>query len=250
MKKLYLIPCICLFVVVGVMILVYLMNGKKPFKTLEATDIDSATVRLLPPEKTFQIKDIDELVEILKEVVVYNKDDSYNEYAGQAVIFTLFMSDGSKKEITEYSPFIVVDGTGYKAEKKSCTALELYANEIKDEESIDANDISTKVENIIEGIKIESDFTDKEIEEIINGHDSTSLDVELVLIEFVEKNKLSEYIIHGDDGIIYQMEDVSKVEKRVLLECESSQKVIEITLKGKDIGDGVIAWKVCSCNLV
>ena len=148
MRKKYVIPCRCLSVVVVVVMITALMAGKKPFKNLEATDVASATVRFLPPDKTFQIQDIDELVKILNEVVVYNKDNSYNEYAGQAVVFTLFMSDGSKKEIMEYSPFIVVDGTGYKAEHKSCTSLDIYANEIKNEESIGADDISTKIKKL------------------------------------------------------------------------------------------------------
>ena len=223
MKKKYVIPCICLFVVIGAIISA-LMAGKKPFNNLETTEVASATVRLLPSDKTFQIEDTDELVELLKDVVVYNKDDSYNEYAGQAVVFTLFMSDGSKKEITEYSPFIVVDGTGYKAEYKSCQSLNCYAIEIKNKESIGADDSSAIIESILRGIEIESDFTDKEIEEMRNGHDSTSLDAELVIIDFVERNKLSEYIIHDEDGIAYQMEDMSKTQKRALIECEGTKK--------------------------
>ena len=37
----------------------------------------------------------------LNEVVIYNKDNSYTEYAGQAVIFTLSLADGSQVEIID-----------------------------------------------------------------------------------------------------------------------------------------------------
>lgn len=132
-KKNYLIPCICIFVVS--VIIIALMTGKKAFKNLESTDVISSTVRLLPPDKTFQIKDTDELVKILNGVVVYYKDNSYNEYAGQANVYTLFMADGSKKEIIECSPFIVVDGIGYRAKHKSCIFLDTIANRAKYEVS-------------------------------------------------------------------------------------------------------------------
>ena len=59
---------------------------------LEAADITSASVRLSPPDTTIQIVETEELVSYINEVVIYNKDNSYTEYAGQAVIFTLSLA--------------------------------------------------------------------------------------------------------------------------------------------------------------
>ena len=66
-------------------------GGKKPYKDLDAAQIASATVRLSPPDKTVQIIEIEELVEYLKDVVIHNEDNSYTEYEGQGVTFTLTM---------------------------------------------------------------------------------------------------------------------------------------------------------------
>ena len=68
--------------------------GTKPYQNLTATDISSATVLLQPPDKTLQVEEPDRLIELLQDVVIYEEDDSYTEYAGQAVTIQLTMSDG------------------------------------------------------------------------------------------------------------------------------------------------------------
>ncbi|MCI5774850.1 MAG: hypothetical protein MR210_09840, partial [Erysipelotrichaceae bacterium] len=96
------------FIIIGLIsILVICVNillffGHKPFKDLEPSDIVSANVQLMPPDTTIQIIEIKELVSYLNEIVVYNKDNSYTEYAGQAVIFKLDMTDGFQIEVTAY----------------------------------------------------------------------------------------------------------------------------------------------------
>ena len=109
---------------------IVLFSAHRPFKDLEAADITSASVRLSPPDTTIQIVETEELVSYLNEVVIYNKDNSYTEYAGQAVIFTLSLADGSQVEIIAYNPFIIIDGIGYKCKYEPCEALNHYANEL------------------------------------------------------------------------------------------------------------------------
>ena len=105
-KKVLLIALICL---IGIGISsIFLFSGHRPFKDLEATDITSANVRLSPPDTTVQIVETEELVSYLKEVVIYNKDNSYTEYAGQGAVFTLSLADGSQVKITEFNPFIIL----------------------------------------------------------------------------------------------------------------------------------------------
>ncbi len=128
MKRKGLITIVGCVIVIG--IVVFAFSGQKPYKNLEASDIVSATVHLLPPDKTIQITEFKELAAYLNEVVIYNKDDSYTEYNGQAVIFTLTMADGSKEEITACNPFIIINGTGYKTKYEPCEKLNNYANEL------------------------------------------------------------------------------------------------------------------------
>ena len=64
------------------------------------------------------------------DVVIYNKDNSFTEYSGQGVIFTLTMADGTQTEIMAYNPFLVIDGVGYKTKYEPCQALNRYANRL------------------------------------------------------------------------------------------------------------------------
>lgn len=121
---------VALVCVVVICTIVVAFSGRKPFRDLQPSDVVSATVHLTPPDKTIQITEIPELVSYLKEVVIYNEDNSYVEYTGQAVFFTLNMSDGSQVSIEEYNPFIIIDGVGYKTKYEPCEDLNNYANQL------------------------------------------------------------------------------------------------------------------------
>ncbi|MBD5477653.1 MAG: hypothetical protein HDR17_17020 [Lachnospiraceae bacterium] len=127
-----------LFIVISVGIIIagiaaFTFIGRKPFRNLEASDIVSATVLLMPPNETIQITETSELVSNLKEIVIYNIDNSYRNYTGQAVIFTITMSDGTQMEVMEYNPFIVINGLGYKTKYEPCEDLNNYANSLLDD---------------------------------------------------------------------------------------------------------------------
>lgn len=128
MKKKGLTAIIGSFIIIGIVAFVF--SGQKPYKDLETSDIVSATVHLAPPDKTIQITEIQALVTYLNEVVIYNEDNSYTEYSGQSVIFTLTMADGSQEEIMAYNPFVVINGTGYKTKYEPCEKLNNYANKL------------------------------------------------------------------------------------------------------------------------
>ena len=106
--------------------------GTKPYQDLTAADIASATVFLQPPDQTLQVEDTDRLAALLQDVVIYEEDNSYTEYAGQAVTIQLTMSDGTQTSITAYNPFLIIDGIGYRTEYEPCEALNRYANELLD----------------------------------------------------------------------------------------------------------------------
>ena len=133
-KRTMVISLICILLAVFTMIIFVFASGRKPYKDLEAAQIVSATVQLSPPGKTIQITETKELVDLLKDVVIYNKDNSYTDYSGQGVTFTLVMIDGTQTSIMEYNPFLVIDGVGYKTKYEPCEALNHYANRLLEEE--------------------------------------------------------------------------------------------------------------------
>ena len=106
--------------------------GTKPYQDLTASEITSATVLLQPPDQTLQVEELDRLVALLRDVVIYEEDDLYTEYEGQAVTVQLTMSDGTQTSITAYNPFLIIDGIGYRTEYEPCETLNRYANELLD----------------------------------------------------------------------------------------------------------------------
>lgn len=126
-KKILVVALVC---AAAVCIAVPALAGRRPFGDLEAEDIITASVRLIPPDETIAISDLEELVSYLNEVVIYREDCSYTEYDGQGVIFTLTMADGTQTEVNAYNPFVIIDGTGYRTKYEPCQKLSSYANRL------------------------------------------------------------------------------------------------------------------------
>lgn len=125
-RRTWIIVTIVLLVLIACVMLI-LFRGRKPLKKIELV---SATVQLIPPDKTIQVKELDELEDLLEDIVIYNQDNSYTEYTGQAVVFTITMLDGSQMEVTAYNPFVIIDGVGYKCKYEPCEELNEFANEL------------------------------------------------------------------------------------------------------------------------
>ena len=110
-----------------------LSAGKKPFADLQAGDIASARVQLFPPGETVPLRDSERLAELLRKIVVYREDDSYQDYAGQTCLFVIEKTDGTRLEVTAFSPFVIINGVGYRCRPEPCEALSQYANRILQE---------------------------------------------------------------------------------------------------------------------
>lgn len=131
MKKNVLIPALCVFTLVGGLLAWKSLIGAKPLKGLRAEEVASAAVELYPPNVTLSLpqEDIAHLISILNKVSIYQRDDSYGEYDGQAVIFTLTKTDGTQLRVQAYNPFIVIDGVGYRTKYEPCEELNQLGND-------------------------------------------------------------------------------------------------------------------------
>ena len=132
MKKKQLIIGSVVIIVAAILLLTTQPWGKKPFKDLSVNQITSVSVELLPPQKCFDLSgdDISELTEILNSVVIYNKDSSYAQYDGQAVIYTITKTDGTTLTVNAYNPFLIIDSVGYKTKYEPCQELNALGNKI------------------------------------------------------------------------------------------------------------------------
>ena len=106
--------------------------GRRPFRELEAADIAAASVTLMPPDVTLELDEaeIETLAELLGDLRITWPDQSYTEYAGQGVQFTVTFADGTETEVTDYNLFLIIDGTGWRTAYEPCEALNRFANEL------------------------------------------------------------------------------------------------------------------------
>lgn len=137
MGKRILVVLAGLALALGLLIWYAFFRGDRPFRSLKGTDIVSASVGLSPPDVTLELtaSEREELAGLLRAAVVRERDDSWREYAGQGVTYTLELRDGSTRTVMEFNPFLVVDGVGYRAEHDPCEALSRFGNRILSERS-------------------------------------------------------------------------------------------------------------------
>lgn len=112
-------------------VLFLVFSVQRPFHALRSSDIASATVHLIPPDKTFPISDTEALAARFSELAISRLPVSCAPESGQSVLFVLRMTDGSRREIRVCSSAVVIDGTGYRASPASCQALNRYANHLR-----------------------------------------------------------------------------------------------------------------------
>jgi len=132
MKKKILIPVLCALVLAGGVLAKLYLIGSNPLRGLTAEEVTAATVELYPPDATLELtqEEIEKLVPILDRVVTYQRDDSYMDYCGQAVIYTLTRTDGTQLRVQAYNPFLVINGEDYRTKYGPCEELNQLGNDI------------------------------------------------------------------------------------------------------------------------
>lgn len=129
-KKIIIPICVLIIIVAVALLVCPRVTGSKPFAKITADDVLRVSVQLLPPDETVEVVKIEKLVAALNDVVVYGKDNSYKEYHGQAVIYTITFTDGKELVVNAYNPFIIIDGIGYKTKYEPCERLSQIGNNL------------------------------------------------------------------------------------------------------------------------
>ena len=109
------------------------MAGQAPLAGLTADEIQWVKVELSPPDTAHYLtqEEIARLVPLLNRVVTHRRDDSWRDYNGQAVVFTIRKTDDSLLTVMPFNPFIIIDGVGYQTEHTPCEALSRFANTLR-----------------------------------------------------------------------------------------------------------------------
>ena len=124
--------------IIGILVVILFNTfGRKPFAKLSASEIVSAELFIIPPEKNIDLRDeedIAELTYILNEIVIYREDNSGREYAGQLVQVTIILKNGETHTIGAYNPFLFLNGKCYRTKYEPCQRLNAFGNRILNEQ--------------------------------------------------------------------------------------------------------------------
>lgn len=115
-----------LFVYLGIL-------GSKPFKSLQAKEIVSIELTLLPPNIANRIEDpgqIQQITNALNKIVIYEKNDAWGDYDGQYIHFALSMKSGETIEVGTNNSFFTIDGQGYKTKYAPAQELSSLGNSL------------------------------------------------------------------------------------------------------------------------
>ena len=110
-------------------------SSQKPFIDLNANDILSIYVHAIPPDETILLEDmetIEQIVDILRTVVVYQMSNGWRDRAGQSVTFTINKNTGDVVEVRPTGSFLIIDGQGYETEYQPSENLNRIANTLLD----------------------------------------------------------------------------------------------------------------------
>ncbi|MEG2608977.1 MAG: hypothetical protein RR964_09950 [Lachnospiraceae bacterium] len=126
---------ISLVILVCALLLVFKPWDSKPYRDLIVNDIKSVSVEVIPPNKIVELTDaqINELIEILRTVVIYNKG-TIEPLAGQHIGYTITKTDDTIIEVNPMGNLINIDGVRYNAKYEPSEHLNSFANRIINEE--------------------------------------------------------------------------------------------------------------------
>lgn len=132
MKKKRIIILCSLIILAVLIILTKNFVGTYPFKHLKAEEIKNVSVWVIPPDTTVELteEETEEMVHILHNVKIYNRSWKHMFSGGQSCIFSIKYNDGDVIEINAFTPSVIIDGKGYRAEYEVCEELNQFANNL------------------------------------------------------------------------------------------------------------------------
>ncbi|WP_367924371.1 hypothetical protein [uncultured Ruthenibacterium sp.] len=130
MKTRLLLPGILGLVVLSIGIVVWMTSGTHPFSTLEANQIESVHVRMIPPSIQYELSNekAEEFCKLLNDVVTY-RTFSPEPMTGQFVEFTVQMQNGEIHTIQPFANIITIDDVTYQTAYDPSEALNHFANQ-------------------------------------------------------------------------------------------------------------------------
>lgn len=129
MKKKITVILVAAVIVIAI-VSVVLSLPKKPYKDLTADSVVSARVIFEQGGNTVRITDTDSFVRIISSLETNGKYKEYGNLNGQIVTFEAQLTDGESISVSVLSPYVSINGTGYKVSDGQCDELLEYARSL------------------------------------------------------------------------------------------------------------------------
>ncbi len=117
-------------VIVIAIVSVVLSLLKKPYKDLTADSIVSARVTFKPDGTEVPITDTEAFAQVISSLKTHGKYKEYGNLDGQTVTFEAQLTDGEMISVSVLSPYVSINGTGYKVSDGQCEELSEYARSL------------------------------------------------------------------------------------------------------------------------
>ena len=108
-------------------------NFPAELKDLSPNDIVCFTVTVQPPGESKSVSNpvyVSDLTTILRSIETYERDNYFNDYAGQWATFVITLKSGETLAVAAHNPFIVINGIGYRTKYDPCEALHCLADDM------------------------------------------------------------------------------------------------------------------------
>ncbi len=100
--------------------------------TVDFDNVKSVTLRIDPPGTSVELgqRECGKFLEMLHNVRLQQRDDSYTDYDGRNVEYTVELQSGEKHTFNFCGSFVIVDGVGYQSDSSACADLVDFGSEL------------------------------------------------------------------------------------------------------------------------
>ena len=132
-KKITVIAVSCSAILV-VLIMIFRLWQTRPFKNLNASEVESITISLRPPEITIELNNeqIETAISLLNEIIIYQRGYVSDATTGQVVDLLITKHNDYEINVSFLAnTTVILNNTKYRVKYKASEKLNAFANSLK-----------------------------------------------------------------------------------------------------------------------
>lgn len=130
-RMVYFVGIATIIIVILLIVLSLLQTGDKPFESLKSEDVEKIELLVNPTNKITEVtkeEQINKIINTISKIVKNEVDSSWGSYDGQYIQYTIKKKNNEIIKIGVVSPFVTINGIGYKSTNNVCEELNDLAN--------------------------------------------------------------------------------------------------------------------------